>query len=96
MAVVQQPTSNHFQSNFVINFRVQSYIESDCLLVVGSTPVVRIRITYSEPPVSLLKTAFLKIIPLQQKQKYQSDPIQSRVRSDPQSDPIQAIQSGFC
>ena len=42
----------------------------------------------------LLKAAFLKIILLHQKRKYQSDPILSGVRSDPQSDPIQAIRSG--
>ena len=44
---------------------------------------MRTRISYSEPPVSLLKTAFLKILLLYQKRKYQSDPIRSAVRSDP-------------
>ena len=36
-----------------------------------------VRFSVSEPPVSLLKTAFLKIILLHQKRKYQSDPIWS-------------------
>ena len=48
-----------------------------------------VRFSVSEPPVSLLKTAFLKIILLHQKRKYQSDPIPSPVRSGP-------IQSPFC
>ena len=58
----------------------------------GETPVVRTQISYSARPVSLLKAAFLKIILLHQKRKYQSE----LIRSDPQSDPIQAIRSWFC
>ena len=64
-------------------------------LVIGETPVVRTRVSYSKPPVSLLKTAFLKII-------YSSEPPQKRkckshpLQSDTESDPIQAIRSWFC
>ena len=55
----------------------------------------------SDPPVSLLKQVFLKIIILHQKWRYQSDLIQSGVWSDPESDliwnPIRSgIQSRFC
>ena len=43
---------------------------------------------------SLLKTAFLKIILLHQKRKYQSDWIRSAIRSDP-IDPIPALLKAF-
>ena len=48
------------------------------------------RFSVSEPPVSLLKTAFLKIILLHQKRKYQSDPIRSPIRSPVQSGPVRS------
>ena len=40
----------------------------------------------SDPPVPLLKQLFLKIVILQQKRRYQSDPIRSGIRSDAESD----------
>ena len=48
--------------------------------------------SYSQPLVSLLKTAFLKIFWTKSKN---TSPIRSGVRPDPQSDTIQAIRSWF-
>ena len=51
----------------------------------------------SDPPVSLLKQLFLKIIILHQKRRYQSDPIQSDPESDTIRSPIRSrIRSRFC
>ena len=60
-------------------------------LVIGQTSDVRTWISYSEPPVSLLKTAFLKIILLHQKGN--NSPIRSNPESDPNRSPSRSKRS---